>query len=70
MIKMPAVLFLDLLSGRADLEAAQATGRIRVERDGHAARILDGMISSFRETVSRREGMRSRWVGLWLTRRA
>ena len=67
-IELSAVLFLDLLAGRADLEATERTGRIRVVRDGWATRILDGMISSFRETVACRETVPSRWVENWLAR--
>src|SRR5262249_50314982 len=56
-ITLPAALFLDLITGRADFSSAQFTGKIRVEGDAFAAMLVGGLISSFR-TEAAQPGLR------------
>ncbi len=71
-VEMPAMFFLDLLSGKKDFSAARTTGRVRVEGDeqGTATNLLRGLIESFRGTTVDRDGRSSRLLGTWMARRA
>ena len=50
-VTMKATTLLDLLAGRSDLAAAQLTGRVRVEGQGHAALVIGGLVGAFRSAV-------------------
>ena len=68
-VSMKARTLLDLLAGRGDLAAAQLTGKIRVEGQGHAALVIGGLVAGFR-AAGRQPGWRgftarklARWIG-------
>jgi hypothetical protein len=66
---MKAATLLDLLAGRGDIAAAQLTGRIRIDGQGHAALVVGGLVAGFRD-AGRQPGLRgftarrlARWIG-------
>jgi nucleoside-diphosphate-sugar epimerase/putative sterol carrier protein len=48
-VSMKAATLLDLLAGRGDLAAAQLTGKIRIDGQGHAGLVLGGLVAGFRD---------------------
>jgi putative sterol carrier protein len=45
---MTAATLLDLLAGRTDIAAAQLTGKVRIEGQGHAALVVAGLVAAVR----------------------
>jgi len=67
-VSMRAATLLDLLAGRGDLAAAQLTGKIRIDGQGHAALVVGGLVAGFRD-AARQSGWRgwsarklARWI--------
>jgi UDP-glucose 4-epimerase len=67
-VSMKARTLLDLLAGRGDVAAAQLTGKIRIDGQGHAALVIGGLVAGFR-AAGRRPGWRgftarklARWI--------
>ena len=67
-VSMKARTLLDLLAGRGDVAAAQLTGKIRIDGQGHAALVIGGLVAGFR-SAGRRPGWRgftarklARWI--------
>lgn len=46
-VSMKAATLLDLLAGRGDVAAANLTGRIRIDGQGHAALVIGGLVAGF-----------------------
>jgi nucleoside-diphosphate-sugar epimerase/putative sterol carrier protein len=68
-VTMKSATLLDLLAGRSDLAAAQLTGRIRIDGQGHAGLVLGGLVGGFR-AAGKQPGWRgwsarklTRWIG-------
>lgn len=68
-VSMKAATLLDLLAGRGDIAAAQLTGRIRIDGQGHAGLVVGGLVAGFRD-AARQSGWRgftarrlARWIG-------
>ena len=60
---MTAATLLDLLAGRTDVAAAQLTGKLRIDGQGHAALVIAGLVAGFRGA-----GKQPGWRG-WTARR-
>jgi nucleoside-diphosphate-sugar epimerase/putative sterol carrier protein len=45
---MSAATLLDLLAGRTDIAAAQLTGKVRIDGQGHAALVVAGLVGAVR----------------------
>lgn len=58
-VTLSAALFLDLLAGKADFATSQLTGAIRTEGEGHAAMLVNAMISLFRARISALKGLKA-----------
>jgi nucleoside-diphosphate-sugar epimerase/putative sterol carrier protein len=68
-VTMKARLFLDLLAGKAEFATSQLTGAVRVEGEGHAPMVVNGMVARFRARVAALKGSAiaqsplGRWIG-------